>query len=212
MDRPEWVVVDKEGWVYTALTNNSNRGADKQPAVDAANPRVNNTQGNIIRWKEDGDFHATSFAWSHFVMAGDPSLERAEAKGDIKGDMFSCPDGLWIDGRGLMWVQCDMSTSAMGKGDLKNFGNNAMLAADLRTGEVRRFLVGPAGCEITGATGTPDGKTMFINIQHPGEPANETSDPANPRAISNWPEQKPTGRPRSATVAIRKIDGGVIGT
>jgi secreted PhoX family phosphatase len=105
-----------------------------------------------------------------------------------------------------------MSTSAMGKGDLKNFGNNAMLAADLRTGEVRRFLVGPAGCEITGATGTPDGKTMFINIQHPGEPANETSDPANPRAISNWPDQKPTGRPRSATVVIRKIDGGMIGT
>ena len=212
MDRPEWVVVDKEGWVYTALTNNSNRGADKQPAVDAANPRANNTQGNIIRWKEDVDFHGTSFAWAHFVMAGDPSLERAEAKGDIKGDMFSCPDGLWIDGRGLMWVQLDMSTSAMGKGDLKNFGNNAMLAADLRTGEVRRFLVGPAGCEITGATGTPDGKTMFINIQHPGEPANETTDPANPRAISNWPDQKPTGRPRSATVVIRKIDGGIIGT
>ncbi len=212
MDRPEWVVVDKEGWVYTALTNNSNRGADKQPAVDAANPRANNTQGNIIRWKEDGDFHGTNFAWAHFVMAGDPSLERAEAKGDIKGDMFSCPDGLWIDGRGLMWVQLDMSTSAMGKGDLKNFGNNAMLAADLRTGEVRRFLVGPAGCEITGATGTPDGKTMFINIQHPGEPANETTDPTKPRAISNWPDQKPTGRPRSATVVIRKIDGGVIGT
>ena len=212
MDRPEWVVVDKEGWVYTALTNNSNRGGDKQPAVDAANPRANNTQGNIIRWKEDGDFHGTSFAWAHFVMAGDPSLERAEAKGDIKGDMFSCPDGLWIDGRGLMWVQCDMSTSAMGKGDLKNFGNNAMLAADLRTGEVRRFLVGPVGCEITGATGTPDGKTMFINIQHPGEPANETTDPGNPRAISNWPDQKPTGRPRSATVVIRKIDGGIIGT
>ena len=212
MDRPEWVVVDKEGWVYTALTNNSNRGADKQPAVDAANPRANNTQGNIIRWKEDGDFHGTNFAWAHFVMAGDPSLERAEAKGDIKGDMFSCPDGLWIDGRGLMWVQLDMSTSAMGKGDLKNFGNNAMLAADLRTGEVRRFLVGPAGCEITGATGTPDGKTMFINIQHPGEPANETTDPTKPRAISNWPDQKPTGRPRSATVVIRKIDGGIIGT
>ena len=212
MDRPEWVVVDKEGWVYTALTNNSNRGADKQPAVDAANPRANNTQGNIIRWKEDDVYHGTNFAWAHFVMAGDPSLERAEAKGDIKGDMFSCPDGLWIDGRGLMWVQLDMSTSAMGKGDLKNFGNNAMLAADLRTGEVRRFLVGPAGCEITGATGTPDGKTMFINIQHPGEPANETTDPTKPRAISNWPDQKPTGRPRSATVVIRKIDGGVIGT
>ena len=212
MDRPEWVEVDKEGWVYAALTNNSNRGGDKQPVADAANPRVNNTQGNIIRWKEDGDFHATSFAWAHFVMAGDPSLERAEAKGNIKGDMFSCPDGLWIDARGLMWIQLDMSTSAMGKGDLKNMGNNAMLAADLRTGEVRRFLVGPSGCEVTGATATPDGKTMFVNIQHPGEPPNESNDPAKPRAISNWPDQKPTGRPRSATVVIRKIDGGIIGT
>ena len=212
MDRPEWIEVDKEGWVYATLTNNSNRGGDKQPAVDAANPRANNTQGNIIRWKEDGDFGARTFAWNHFIMAGDPSLERKEAKGSIKGDMFSCPDGLWVDGRGLLWIQCDMSTSAMGKGDLKNFGNNMMLAADTKTGDVRRFLVGPAGCEITGATSTPDGKTMIINIQHPGEPANETSDPMNPRAISNWPEKKATGRPRSATVAIRKVDGGIVGT
>ena len=212
MDRPEWIAVDKQGWVYTTLTNNSNRGADKFPAVDAANPRVNNTQGNIIRWKEEGDFHGVTFAWNHFILAGDPSLERANAKGNIKGDMFSCPDGLWVDARGVMWIQCDMSTSSMGKGDLKNFGNNMMLAADVITGEVRRFLVGPSGCEITGATATPDGKTMFINVQHPGEPASELSDPKNPRAISNWPDKKATGRPRSATVVIRKADGGVIGT
>ena len=212
MDRPEWIAVDKQGWVYTTLTNNSNRGGANQPAVDAANPRANNTQGNIIRWKEDGDFSGQTFAWNHFVMAGDPSLERAEAKGNIKGDMFSCPDGLWVDGRGVLWIQCDMSTSAMGKGDLKNFGNNMMLAADVNTGEVRRFLVGPAGCEVTGVTTTPDGKTMFVNIQHPGEPANELTDPKNPRAVSNWPEKKANGRPRSATVVIRKADGGVVGT
>jgi secreted PhoX family phosphatase len=53
---------------------------------------------------------------------------------------------------------------------------------------------------------------MFLNIQHPGEPASEQNNPANPRAISNWPEQKPTGRPRSATVVVRKLDGGIIGT
>lgn len=212
MDRPEWIAVDHQGWVYATLTNNSNRGADKYPAVDAANPRANNTQGNIIRWKEDGDFQATSFAWNHFIMAGDASLARADAKGNIKGDMFSCPDGLWVDGRGLMWIQCDMSTSSMGKGDLKNFGNNMMLAADVQTGEVRRFLVGPAGCEVTGVTETPDGKTMFVNIQHPGEPSNERTNPDTPRAFSNWPDQRPTGRPRSATVVIRKRDGGIIGT
>ena len=212
MDRPEWIDVDPQGWVYATLTNNSSRGGDKLPAVDGANPRANNTMGNIIRWKEEGDFSAATFAWNHFVLAGDPTNERADAKGNVKGDAFACPDGLWVDGRGVLWIQCDMSTSAMGRGDLKNLGNNAMLAADPRTGEIRRFLVGPAGCEITGATGTPDGRTMFINIQHPGESPSERSDPKQPRGLSNWPDFNPQGRPRSATVVIRKNDGGLIGT
>jgi secreted PhoX family phosphatase len=53
---------------------------------------------------------------------------------------------------------------------------------------------------------------MFVNIQHPGEAPSAQNSPANPRANSNWPDQKPTGRPRSATVVIRKLDGGIIGT
>lgn len=212
MDRPEWIAVDPQGFVYCTLTNNSNRGGANQPGVDAANPRANNSMGHIIRWKEDGDFDGERFAWNHFLLAGDPSNERAEAKGNVQGDALGCPDGLWVDGRGILWIQTDMSTSAMGKGDLKHLGNNAMLAADPRTGEVRRFLVGPAGCEITGATGTPDGRTMFINIQHPGESPSERSDPAEPRKISNWPDFRADGRPRSATLVIRKADGGVIGS
>ena len=212
MDRPEWIAVDKDGWVYCTLTNNSNRGGDRQPGVDAANPRANNTMGNVIRWKDDGDFDGASFQWNHFVLAGDPANERAEARGSVNGDAFGCPDGLWVDGRGVLWIQTDMSTSAMGKGDLARLGNNCMLAADPKTGEVRRFLTGPAGCEITGATGTPDGRTMFINIQHPGESPSERSDPDQPRRISNWPDNDPAGRPRSATVVIRRNDGGLIGT
>jgi uncharacterized protein len=212
MDRPEWISTDLQGWVYTTLTNNSNRGGANQLGVDAPNPRANNTMGNIIRWKDDGDFDGSSFQWNHFVLAGDPKLDRADAKGNIKGDAFACPDGLWTDARGVLWIQCDMSTSAMGKGDLVNMGNNGMLAADVKTGEIRRFLTGPSGCEITGATATPDGRTMFVNIQHPGESPSERSDPAEPRKISNWPDQQAAGRPRSATVVIRKMDGGLIGT
>jgi uncharacterized protein len=212
MDRPEWIDIDKDGWIYCTLTNNSNRGQAGQPVADAANPRANNTMGHIIRWKEDGDFDSTRLRWNHFVLAGDPAQARADAKGNVKGDAFACPDGLWTDTRGVLWIQTDMSTSAMGRGDLSGLGNNAMLAADPRSGEIRRFLVGPVGCEITGATSTPDGRTMFINIQHPGESPSERSDPDQPRRFSNWPDGDPAGRPRSATVVIRKRDGGVIGT
>ena len=209
MDRPEWIDIDKQGWVYCTLTNNSNRGGERQLAPDAANPRSNNTLGHIIRWKEDGDFDGTAFAWNHFVLAGDPGNARTEAKGNVRGDAFGCPDGPWVDGRGVMWVQTDMSTSTMGKGDLAGLGNNALLAADPRSGEIRRFLTGPVGCEITGATATPDGRTMLIIIQHPGESPSERSDPDQPSRYSRWPAN---GRPRSATLVIRKNDGGVIGT
>ncbi|WP_334135304.1 PhoX family protein, partial [Tepidimonas sp.] len=210
MDRPEWTAVDpisKE--VYCTLTNNNRRGADKQPGVDAANPRANNTMGHIIRWKENGDLDATRFTWTHFVLAGDPSLPRAEAKGNIRGDIFGSPDGIWVDPRGVLWIQTDVSTSTLGKGDYVNLPNNQMLACDPTQGEIRRFLVGPRGCEVTGIAMTPDLRTMFVNIQHPGESPSERSDPAEPLKVSRWPDGG--GRPRSATVVITKDDGGVIG-
>ncbi|MBC8057271.1 MAG: DUF839 domain-containing protein, partial [Rhizobiales bacterium] len=103
---------------------------------------------------------------------------------------------------------CPIAEVDMGKGDLARLGNNAMLAADVSTGEVRRFLTGPAGCEITGITSTPDLRTLFVNIQHPGESPSERSDPAEPMKISKWPDG---ARPRSATVVVRRKDGGVIG-
>lgn len=211
MDRPEWTTVDpitKE--VYCTLTNNSNRGAAGQPFMDAANPRANNTMGQIIRWKERGDLDATRFAWNHLVLAGDPKQSRYEAQGNIKGDTFGSPDGLMVDARGVLWIQTDASTSTLGKGDYVNLPNNQMLACDPTKGEIRRFLLGPTGCEVTGLTATPDLKSLFINIQHPGEPANERSDPERPLAVSKWPDG--AGRPRSATVVITRNDGGVIGT
>jgi hypothetical protein len=213
MDRPEWLAIDKATrWVYCTLTNNSSRGAQGQPGVDAANPRANNVMGSIIRWKEDGDHDGEAFEWNHLVLAGDPANERAEAKGNIQGDLFACPDGITFDPRGGLWVQTDMGPTVMNKGEMARMGNNQMLACDLATGEFRRFLVGPVNCEITGAAFTPDSRTLFVNVQHPGETPSERSDPKEPRKFSNWPDFKPTGRPRSATVVIRKDDGGVIGS
>jgi len=223
MDRPEWIAIDQDArTVYCTLTNNNRRGRQDHPDVDAANPRANNTMGHIIQWTEDGDLDATTFRWKHLLLAGNPANERPEARGNIRGDVFACPDGLTLDARGVLWIQTDISSDEKHRGEMQGFGNNQMLACDPATGEVRRFLIGPVGCEVTGIAMTPDGRTMFVNVQHPGEPLTHRNDglevpnlhsnPADPRRYSNWPDFRPDGRPRSATVAIRKADSGPIGT
>lgn len=217
MDRPEWMAIDPlQGTVYCTLTNNADRGKPGQPGADAANPRNGNTHGHIIRWDEGalpgGDFDATVFRWNHLVLAGDPAQARPEARGTIRGDLFACPDGIAFDDRGLLWIQTDAHSSQMNRGEFAAIGNNQMLACDVATGEMRRFLTGPVNGEITGMAMTPDGRTMFINVQHPGETASDRSDPAEPAKFSNWPDGRAGGRPRSATVVIRRADGGIVGT
>jgi len=209
MDRPEWVAIDERSrWVYCTLTSNTSRGMAGFPAVDAANPRANNLMGQIIRWKEVGDFSGERFEWNHLLLAGDPANERAQDKGNIRGDIFAGPDTIAFDARGLLWIGTDMP---VGLPETARMGNNQLLACNPATGEVRRFLVGPARSELAGATWAPDGRTMFVNIQHPGSGVKRDGTD-NPRLYSNWPDFSPVGRPRSATVVIRKLDGGVIGT
>lgn len=213
MDRPEWVAIHpRTAEVFVSLTNNSQRGAPGRPAVDAANPRANNLGGHIMRWTEAGaDAAATTFTWSHFVLAGDPAVPGTDTRyPSPQADAFGAPDGLHFDSAGLLWIQTDMSGQAIGKGTYANLGNNALLCADLATGSIKRFLTGPNGSEITGCVVTPDRSTLFVNIQHPGE----TSDSGGARANSAWPDGSEPGsaRPRSAIVAVRRRNGGAVGT
>ena len=208
MDRPEWVAVHPETReVFVSLTNNRGR-----QTTDSANPRARNIFGHILRWHEtDNDPASESFRWRIFVLAGNPSHPNEECHGNIVGDSFGCPDGLKFDSAGILWIQTDMSSSVVGTSGYAELGNNMMLAADPVSGEIRRFLVGPRGCEITGNAMTPDRRTMFVNIQHPGEPPDDVSDPTDPGRYSTWPDGAGS-RPRSATIAIRRQDGGVIGS
>lgn len=187
MDRPEWVSVGPDRRVYCAFTNNSSR---KQS--DAANPRISNSHGHILRWTEDGNTaKATTFKWEVFLLAGDPRLTTANLKGNINGDTFSSPDGIDVDPQGRLWVQTDASTSSS---TTNTFGNNAMYSVDPVTKKSARFLVGPDGCEITGLTYTPDLKNFFINIQHP----------------TTWPGTV-SGKGLSSTIVVRRTDGKVVG-
>ena len=213
MDRPEWIAVHPHtGEVYVTLTHNSQRGGKDRPEADAANPRNNNAYGHITRWREAGkDAAATTFAWDHFVLAGDTSAKNAGTRYPrADDDPFGAPDGLHIDAGGLLWIQTDIAGQAIGQGAYANLGNNAMLCADLQTGRIKRFLTGPSGCEITGCVVTPDRKTLFVNIQHPGEASDDGGGVHN----SAWPDGEKAGvaRPRSATVVIQRKDGGLVGT
>jgi hypothetical protein len=206
LDRPEWVAEHPTtGDVFVTLTNGSQ-------GPNPVNPRDPNPFGHIVRLAEEGgDKTATSFEWDVFVLAGDPDYDPEVT---IDGDIFGSPDGLWIDPSGVMWIQTDVSNSAQALAErgYDRIGNNQMLAADPDTGEIRRFLVGPRGAEVTGVHTTPDQTTMFVNIQHPGESTAAWGEvtPDAPTAVSSWPDGG--GRPRSATVVIRKDDGGIIGS
>ncbi|MCW5650775.1 MAG: PhoX family phosphatase [Ramlibacter sp.] len=208
MDRPEWIAVHPgTGDVYVTLTNNSQRGEPGKPPVDAANPRARNRYGHILRWREaGGDAAATQFEWDLFALAGDPAVPGAGTRYPAPGaDAFGSPDGLHFDSGGLLWIQTDVSGPAMHHGDMTALGNNQMLCADPATGRIKRFLTGPRGCEVTGCVVTPDRRTLFVNIQHPGETRDDGG------SQGHWPDGG-HAPPRSATVVVRRRDGGVVGT
>ncbi len=196
MDRPEWATVDANtGLVYVTCTNNNNAAK----VINAANPRKPNRWGHIIRWEEDGGDHtSTTFSWDLFVIAGQG---RSSGDGSTVADEsgFGSPDGIWADPDGRVWIQTD--------GTQPGGANDQMLAAnpyvndEAGAPQIRRFLTAVIGCEVTGIITTPDQRTMFVNIQHPGENGGST-----------WPQTDGITTPRSATVVISKDDGGVIGS
>ena len=221
MDRPEWVSVSPiTGDVYVTLTNNKYRGVlDDQP-VSAANPRsyqsgtkaLGNDNGHIIRWAEAGGDHAAmSFEWDIYLF-GAPSDLSAENLSQLNDNNdFSSPDGLYFDPRGVLWIQtddgaytntssCMLLAALPGKvsdGSLTTTSaGQATRAGTLASNDnIKRFFVGPEGCEVTGITMAPDFKTLFINIQHPG---------------NTWGAVAGGSTPRSATVMITREDGDVI--
>lgn len=239
MDRPEWATVNPiNGEIYITLTNNSNRGKDYP--TDAANPRnytdlyagtkeqKGNVNGHIIRFREaDDKTTAETFKWDIYLFGAEASMaSNINLSGLTDNNDFSSPDGMWFDPRGVLWIETDdgaytdvtncMMLAALpgqigdGGAATTSNGQQTITGAKVTDATLRRFLVGPKQCEITGIAMTPDYKAIFINVQHPGE---DSASYAKPE--SNWPatQKDPsnkTARPRSATVVITRKDGGVI--
>ncbi len=203
MDRPEDFQRDpRSGRVYLALTNNTNRGTDGRPGVDAANPRARNAYGHIIELTEaNGDPGELRFQWEIFMLCGpvgDPTRKFGSVDPATVGDIAN-PDNLTFDSFGNLWISTDGQPGSIKQNDTLQ----ACPTSGPDRGRVKRFLTAPKGAEVTGPCFTPGNTTLFVAIQHPGEngtlakPESRWPDYVNgfPRPALWW-VTKPSGNPR----------------
>lgn len=172
--RPEDIEIDPiNGHVLVALTNNKSK---------------NNYHGSILKIKEpNNDYASTKFEHETFLTGG-------------KKSGMSCPDNMVFDRAGNLWITSDMPGNDIDKGPLKGFGNNGLFVVPRSgpdAGKVIQVASAPNDAELTGPCFSPDYKTLFLSVQHPGELSKK-----NCPYTSHWPEGKPDSKPLSAVVTI----------
>ena len=184
MDRPEWTTIGKDGSCYWTLTNNSQR-----TEANAANPEAPNNDGHIINTRDSDNGLGTTFEWEIFLLAS--STQGTEG-------VFTDPDAAYADPFGRLFIGTD--------GGQPDGLQDQLTVIDTMAEEIepKRLLVGVPSDEITGWTTTPDYRTGFTNIQHPGN--------GSPVA-TNFPAPfDGTTIPRDATLVITRKNRGIIGS
>lgn len=176
-DRPEDIEVDPvTGNVIVSLTNNVENG---------------NIYGGLLKIVEkDGDHGALEFSSEIFLAGG---LE----------NNFACPDNLAFDHKGNLWMTTDMAEYHIREGRYSGLGNNGLFYVPMsgpHAGRAYQVASAPTDAEFTGPTFSPDHKTLFLSVQHPGA---ETMDPQHP--TSTWPDRN--GLPKSSVIAVKIPDG-----
>lgn len=197
MDRPEDIEVNPvTGTVFVMLTMNPDR-----EEADAANPRAANPYGHILELTApDGDHAAGEFSWDIFILAGDPAKPSHQAAyhPDIsENGWFAAPDNCAFDKDGRLWIATD-GAAGLGIAD----GLWVCNVTGPQRALTRHFLRTPHGSELCGPCFTPDNRTLFVAVQHPGEGTAFAS------PSTRWPDFHDGWPPRPAVVAVERGDGG----
>jgi secreted PhoX family phosphatase len=204
MDRPEDVEpnpVTKK--IYVALTNNTNRGGEGRAPTDAANPRANNASGHIIEITEtNNDYASTTFRWEMFILAGLPTDASTFFAGFDKSKVspIGAPDNVAFDNAGNLWIATDGAPRAIKYND----GLFAVPVQGAQRGNLQQFFSAVVGAEVCGPEFTPDNRTLFLAIQHPGEGGTFE------KPISTWPDR--VGLPRPSVLTVQAFDSRPIGS
>ena len=209
MDRPEDVETNPvNNRVYVMLTNNQRRTPQQ---VNRVNPRAANIHGHVIEMIPPGagtdrvDHAAVEGRWEMFLMAGKPGLDAGARYHRATGEhgWLSCPDNCAFDSKGRLWIATDGAPSTSGVAD----GVYAAAVSGAGRALTKQFYRAPTGAEVCGPCFTPDGRTLFLGIQHPGDDAGSTFE----RPSTRWPDFAEGVPPRPSVIAIVKRDGGEIG-
>lgn len=172
LDRPADIAVDPiSGNVIIALINNRSTGNDF---------------GSILRIKETGnDYESLTFEQENFLTGGEETG-------------FACPTDLVFDQVGNFWFTSSIPSSSIGKKPYTAFGNNGLYVV-LRNGEkagkVIQVASAPMDAEFSGLCFTPDGETLFVSVQHPGEQSTAGG------FTSNWPHGEDSF-PKPSVIAL----------
>lgn len=210
MDRPEDVEANPvTGAVYVMLTKNKKR---KPGQIDGANPRAANKHGHVLEMVPPGgrgrraDHAADTFRWDIPILCGDPSSAADGARyhpGVSAAGWLSTPDNCAFDSRGRLWIATDGAPSA-------GFADGVWATDVEGPGRAltRHFFAAPRGAELCGPCFSPDDRTLFVAVQHPGD--EKKSGYATP--TTRWPDFDPTLPPRPSVLAIGRRDGRVVGS
>jgi hypothetical protein len=189
--RPEDLEIHPiDGSVYIAFTE----------AATARGHLFPNVHGEIWRIVEDEDA-GTRFTWMRWKAGGpnDPSQG---------GHVFAAPDNMAFDPAGNLWLVCDIATARLNADPRYTaFRNNGMFfvpASGPDAGVARQFASAPCEAELTGPSWTPDRKTMFLSVQHPGEAHGMRKTGMRAPRGSNWPGGRLHDPPRPGVVSIRR--------